>query len=102
VSYYQYHLFFCTNLREDGRPSCGRFGAKDMRDYVKKRVKELGLNGQGKVRVNTAGCLDRCEKGPVLVIYPEATWYTYVDKADLDEIIEEHLRHGRVVERLKI
>ncbi len=102
MSYYRYHLFFCTNLREDGRPSCGRFGAGDMRDYVKKRVKALGLNGPGKVRVNTAGCLDRCEKGPVLVVYPEGTWYTYVDTADLDEIIEEHLRHGRVVERLRI
>ena len=50
----------------------------------------------------SAGCLDRCGQGPVIVIYPEETWYTYVDQSDLDEIIEEHLCHGRRVERLLI
>lgn len=73
-----------------------------MRDYAKSRVKAIGLSGEGKVRVNTAGCLDRCNEGPVLVIYPEAVWYTYVDREDVDEIVSEHLQHGRVVERLKI
>lgn len=77
-----------------------------MRDYAKKRVKELGLGDGGKaggrLRVNQAGCLDRCEEGPCVVVYPEAVWYTYVDRADIDEIVEEHLRHGRVVERLRI
>jgi (2Fe-2S) ferredoxin len=73
-----------------------------MRDYAKKRVKELGLAGPGSARVNQAGCMDRCEEGPVLVVYPEAVWYTYVDRADVDEIIEEHLRNGRIVERLRI
>ncbi len=73
-----------------------------MRDYAKSRVKALGLSGEGKIRVNTAGCLDRCNEGPVLVIYPEAVWYTYVDREDVDEIVSEHLQHGRVVERLKI
>ena len=77
-----------------------------MRDYAKQRVKELGLaqggETQGKVRVNMAGCLDRCEEGPCIVVYPEAVWYTYVDRADIDEIVEEHLRHGRIVERLRI
>jgi (2Fe-2S) ferredoxin len=73
-----------------------------MRDYAKGRVKALGLAGQGKVRINQAGCLDRCEEGPVMVVYPEGVWYTYVDGEDIDEIIEEHVRNGRVVERLKI
>jgi (2Fe-2S) ferredoxin len=73
-----------------------------MRNYCKDRVKALGLNGAGKVRINSAGCLDRCEQGPVLVVYPEAVWYTYVDREDIDEIIDQHLVHGRVVERLKI
>ena len=77
-----------------------------MRDYAKQRVKELGLaqggETQGKLRVNMAGCLDRCEEGPCIVVYPEAVWYTYVDRADIDEIVEEHLRHGRIVERLRI
>lgn len=73
-----------------------------MREYAKDRVKALKLSGEGKVRINTAGCLDRCEKGPVLVIYPEAVWYTYIDQDDVDEIITEHLQNGRVVERLRI
>ena len=73
-----------------------------MRAYAKNRVKQLGDQIQSRVRINTAGCLDRCELGPVLVIYPEAIWYRYVDNDDIDEIIDEHLIHGRVVERLKI
>ena len=73
-----------------------------MRDYAKQRVKQLGLDGAGKVRVNQAGCLDRCEEGPCAVVYPEAVWYTYVDRADIDEIVKEHLQHGRIVERLRI
>ena len=73
-----------------------------MRDYAKQRVKQLGLDGKGKVRVNQAGCLDRCEEGPCAVVYPEAVWYTYVDRADIDEIVEQHLQHGHVVARLRI
>ena len=57
---------------------------------------------EGKARINMAGCLDRCEEGPVIVVYPEEVWYTYVDQEDVDEIITEHLQNGRVVERLKI
>ena len=86
MSYYRYHLFFCLNERDDGRPFCAQHGAKRMRDYLKQRVKEAGLAGPGGIRVNTAGCLDRCSQGPVLVVYPEAVWYTYVDREDLDEI----------------
>ena len=102
VAYYRYHVFFCTNMRADGSPCCQQCGAQDARDYVKQRVKALGSRIPDKVRINTAGCLDRCAEGPVIVIYPEATWYTYVDRTDLDEIIEEHLVNGRVVERLQI
>ena len=61
-----------------------------------------GIAGKGSVRVNTAGCLDRCSEGPVLVVYPEGTWYTYVDREDIDEILNEHLLNGRIVERLQI
>lgn len=100
--YYRHHVFFCTNLRAEGRQSCENCGASAMRDYAKKKVKALDLAGRGGVRINTAGCLDRCEEGPVIVVYPEGVWYTYVDEEDIDEIIDEHLRHGRVVERLKI
>jgi|SRR5690625_1746820 len=103
MSYYRHHVFFCTNKRENSdRPCCADSGAVAARDYVKKRVKELGIAGPGRIRVNNAGCLDRCEEGPTIVVYPDETWYTYVDEEDLDEIIEEHLVHGRVVERLRI
>ena len=73
-----------------------------MRDYAKARSKELKLAGKGGVRINSAGCLDRCSEGPVLVIYPQEVWYNYVDQKDIDEIIEEHLVNDRVVERLVI
>jgi (2Fe-2S) ferredoxin len=100
--YYQYHVFFCTNRREGGEQCCEQYNASEIRGYAKQRVKELGLNGKGKVRINTAGCLDRCSEGPVMVVYPEETWYTYVDREDIDEIIQEHLQNGRIVKRLQI
>jgi (2Fe-2S) ferredoxin len=102
MSFYQRHVFFCCNQRAPGEACCNNHGAQNMRDYAKDRIKSLGLAGQGKVRVNMAGCLDRCTEGPVMVVYPEAVWYTYVDREDIDEIIREHLQHGRVVARLKI
>lgn len=103
MAYYERHVFFCCNQRDgDERPCCNNKGASAMRDYAKQRVKALGLAGEGRLRVNQAGCLDRCEEGPCIVVYPEAVWYTYVDRADIDEIVEEHLRHGRIVERLRI
>jgi (2Fe-2S) ferredoxin len=103
MSYYERHVFFCCNQREPGDGSCcANKGAAEMRDYAKKQVKALGLAGEGKVRINQAGCLDRCEEGPCVVVYPEAVWYTYVDRADIDEIVEEHLKHGRVVDRLRM
>ena len=102
MSYYERHVFFCCNQRDEGKACCNSHGAQEVRDYAKDRIKSLGLAGPGKVRVNMAGCLDRCEEGPVIVIYPEEVWYTYVDREDVDEIIDEHLTHGCVVERLKI
>lgn len=73
-----------------------------MRQYAKQRIKDLGMAGPGGVRVNTAGCLDRCAEGPIVVIYPEGVWYTWLDQSDVDEIIKEHLMNGRIVERLRI
>lgn len=102
MSYYRYHVFFCTNLRADGSECCQRFNAGSLREYAKQRSKELGLAGKGGVRINTAGCLDRCAEGPVIVVYPDDVWYTYLDHADIDEIFAEHLQQGRIVERLLI
>ena len=102
MSFYQRHVFFCCNQRHNGDACCNDHGAEAMRDYAKAKVKALGLSGPGRVRVNMAGCLDRCEEGPCVVVYPDAVWYTYIDRHDVDEIIEEHLQNGRVVERLRI
>jgi len=102
MSYYKHHVFFCCNQREAGEACCNDRGAAGIRAYAKDRVKALKLAGPGKVRINSAGCLDRCDEGPVIVVYPEEVWYTYVDTSDIDEIIEEHLVHGRIVERLRI
>jgi len=100
--HFSHHVFFCCNQRKIGSACCEDHGASELRAYAKDRVKQLGLSGEGKTRINQAGCLDRCELGPVLVVYPEGVWYTYVDRSDIDEIIEQHLQQGRVVERLRV
>ena len=102
MSYYKYHVFFCCNQRPDGETCCNNHGAVDAQTYAKERIAELKLKGEGRIRINKAGCMDRCDEGPVLVVYPESVWYQYVDTDDVEEIIQEHLVHGRVVERLKI
>ncbi len=103
MSFFHKHVFFCTNQREDGQDCCNNHGAKKLRDYAKDKVKALGINTlKNRIRINSAGCMDRCDDGPVLVVYPEGVWYTYANENDLDEIIEDHLKNGRVVERLKI
>jgi (2Fe-2S) ferredoxin len=100
--YYRYHVFFCTNQRDNGRPCCHNHDALALRSYAKEKVKALGLARQHQVRINTAGCLNRCLQGPIIVVYPEGTWYTYANRKDIDEIISEHLVNGRPVERLRI
>ena len=101
-SFYKHHIFFCLNKRDGGRECCQDKNAEEMQGYAKKRVKQLGLSGPGAVRVNKSGCLDRCELGPVAVVYPDNVWYTYVDESDIDEIVESHLRDGKPVERLRL
>jgi (2Fe-2S) ferredoxin len=99
-SYYERHIFFCLNERKNGEACCAQHQAQEAFDRCKSLVKSQGLAGPGKVRVNKSGCLDRCAAGPVVVVYPEAVWYTYVDEHDIDEIVESHLKNGKVVERL--
>ena len=98
--YYERHIFFCLNERDPGKDACANHRAQEGFDRCKSLVKAEGLSAPGKVRVNKAGCLDRCAAGPVAVVYPEAVWYTYVDAHDIDEIVESHLKNGKVVERL--
>jgi (2Fe-2S) ferredoxin len=95
----QAHIFLCTNLRPEGhkRGSCAAKGSEKLRDYMKARAKELGLSA---TRINTAGCLDRCELGPTLVVYPEGVWYGVKTREDIDEILDTHLVKGGRVSRL--
>ena len=99
-SYYERHIFFCLNQRDNGEACCAQHKAQEAFDRCKSQVKALGLAGPGKVRVNKAGCLDRCAGGPIAVVYPEAVWYSFVDASVIDEIVTSHLRDGVVVQRL--
>lgn len=102
MPYYSQHLFFCTNQRSSGKRCCAEGGAEALREYAKKKLKKLGIHGPSQTRANACGCLDRCEEGPVLVIYPEGTWYSYKTYNDIDEIIEKHVLKGEKVARLLI
>ena len=99
---YRHHVFFCTNQRTDGKQCCQQYNAAEMREYAKQRCKTLGIHGAGQIRINSAGCLDCCNQGPAIVVYPEAIWYSWVDKEDIDEIIEQHLQQGKPVARLRL
>lgn len=98
-NFYQNHIFFCTNQRDasSSRGCCMSKGGEVLQKYAKRRAKELGLPES---RINSAGCLDRCELGPVLVIYPEGAWYRADTPEDIDEILSEHIVNGRPVTRL--
>jgi len=102
TAHFKHHIFVCLNQRANGDACCMDHQAQEAFDYLKSQVKALKLNGAGKVRVNRAGCLDRCGQGPVMVVYPEAVWYTFVDNQDVDEIIRSHLQQGKIVERLLV
>ena len=99
--FYEAHVFCCTNERPAGHPrgSCKLKGSEKLRDYMKARAKEFGLS---RVRINTAGCLDRCELGPTMVIYPEGVWYSVHTREDVDAILQTHLIGGGRVNRLML
>jgi len=98
--YFSRHIFFCLNERKNGEECCAQHQAQAGFDRCKQRIRDAQQSGPGQVRVNKAGCLDRCAGGPVAVVYPEGVWYTYVDAHDIDDIVNEHLIGGKVVERL--
>ncbi|MGD9650018.1 MAG: ferredoxin [Dongiaceae bacterium] len=109
--FYSRHIFCCTNKREASapKPSCGAHGSEELRRYFKERVKQLSQDPNLPLtirenlqhsRVNIAGCLDRCELGPVMVVYPEGVWYHYKNREDIEEIIQKHLLDGGIVSRL--
>jgi (2Fe-2S) ferredoxin len=96
--YFDTHVFCCVNRRAADNPTgcCASKDAERLRNYMKNKAKAVA----GNIRINNSGCLDRCEHGPVMVIYPQGIWYQYKNKEDIDEIIESHLKNGKPVERL--
>ncbi len=99
---FEKHIFVCENKRPADHPRgcCADKGSPELRQKLKKRFKELGLNS--KVRANASGCLDACEFGPSIVVYPEQIWYGGVTEDDLEEIIQSHITDDKPIERLKI
>ncbi len=99
--YCRTHVFCCINQRDgsDPRGCCHDRGGSELRNYMKLKAKKMGIEG---VRINASGCLDRCELGPTMVIYPEGVWYTYRTPEDVDEILERHIKDGERVGRLML
>lgn len=97
---FERHIFTCINERDDSdaRGCCAARGGIEVAAWFKAEGK--ARNWKGRVRANKAGCLDACELGPVVVIYPEGVWYSPHTQEDVREICEEHVEGGRVVERL--
>jgi (2Fe-2S) ferredoxin len=97
--FFRYHVFCCVNERPMGheRGCCKDKGAVKIRDYLKARVKELGLPD---IRINQAGCLDQCELGPCVVIYPDGVWYRIPTIEAAEEIVHQHLLSGKVIDSL--
>ena len=102
MSRYRFHIFTCTNQRsaDDPKGSCAAKGAERLQELFKSEVKRRGL--QTEVRANKAGCLDACEYGPVVVVYPEGVWYRIRTEADVLEVMDRHVGRGEVVDRLVI
>ena len=97
--YYQKHVVFCVNQRQN-KQCCNNAGADDYCQYFKKRLKALGIKGQGLNHVSSSSCLGRCSEGPVVVVYPDAVWYTYQNQNDLEQIIQDHIINDTIVKRL--
>ena len=101
--FYDMHIFCCTNVRPSSSPrgSCARKNSVKLREYMKQELKKISSN-RVKIRVNASGCLDRCSLGPVMVIYPDGVWYSFQNKQDVDDIIQNHIMQNTLVERLMI
>jgi (2Fe-2S) ferredoxin len=102
MDFYKKHVFMCTNKSQSSKQSCYYVGAYDLYLYAKNQSKILNLKRQG-IRISSSGCLGRCCKGPVLVVYPKAIWYSYKNKSDIDEILASLLdKEGSLVETLLV
>ena len=96
------HIFICENLRPGDSPKgcCARKGSEQLKKVMKQKLAQKGLHKT--YRTNSAGCLDACEHGAAMVIYPQAIWYGHVKEADIDEIIEKTILGDELIDRLII
>lgn len=99
---FTHHIFVCCNQRsqDHSRGCCDADGSETLRNLFKSEVKKRGLGPL--VRANKAGCLDQCELGPTVVIYPQAIWYGNVTPADVSRIIDETVVGGKILDDLRI
>jgi (2Fe-2S) ferredoxin len=102
IMFYTRHIFFCGNRKLKNETGCGYFGGDEAFNFAKTHLTSLNMWGEGKFRASKSGCLGRCSEAPVCVVYPDGVWYSYVDLEDVQEIIDKHLLHGEIVERLRI
>lgn len=102
MSFYQKHVFICTNQKEAGKKCCQQAGADQVFTYVKQQLQQRNAWGPGKIRVSRSGCLGRCASGPVMVVYPDNVWYRYQSEHDIDAIIEQHLLNHHKVPALEL
>ncbi len=102
MSFYERHVFTCVNERDgsDARGCCMERGGDDVAAWFKAEVKERGW--KGRIRANRAGCLDVCEFGPAVVVYPEQVWYSPATQEDVKAICDRHLANGDIVTELLI
>ena len=100
--FFERHVFCCTNQRPEGHAKgcCANKKSVKLRTYMKKKTKEEIPDK--KIRINASGCLDHCEHGPAMVVYPDNVWYAYQSEEDIDLIIKEHLINDSIVEKLLI
>jgi len=98
---YRIHVFCCVNERPPShwRGSCGGKRSRQLCDYMCRLAMTHGVR---RIRINHAGCMNVCEHGPVMVIYPEGAWYRFEDENDISEILQSHILRGRAVPRLAL
>ena len=97
---FEKHIFICTNQKGEGKACCGEERGMELVKRFKELISEKGL--KGRVRAQRSGCLDACQQGPALVIYPEGTYYGFVKPEDVERIIDEHIIGGKVIEELEL
>lgn len=92
ISLYEKHIFFCSNMRTNGKKSCGQFNAEKLTQYAKILIQPQNIDK--KIRVSSSGCLGKCEHGPVMVVYPDNLWFTYNSEKQIEEIISTHIMNN--------